>query len=519
MTLHHRPLLLKRIEAHGNALALTDEAGKYTYADVLSAAHRIAGDLLEANNDLAEKPVAFMATPGFDYTATMLGIWCAGGIAVPLCEQYPAREIEYVLDDTKAELLLASTEHAARLQDLNGAERRRVRTIQDSLEAESRTALNISDDRRAMILYTSGTTSRPKGVVTTHRNIAAQIESLIEAWEWTSNDRILPFLPLHHVHGIINVLCCSLWAGATCDVLPNFDAERVWGRISLGRLTLLMAVPTIDVKLIAAWNESNSDEQRRYSQAASKLRLMVSGSAALPVSVLEHWKSITGQTLLERYGMTESGMALSNPLHGERKPGAVGTPLPGVDVMLADEVGGRIESEGVEGEICVRGDTVFKEYWGKEEVTQSAFRDGWFLTGDISIINDGTYRILGRNSVDIIKSGGYKISALEIEEVLRTHPDIEECAVVGIPDDEWGERVSVAAVPKTGRSIALGTLRKWAADKLAKYKIPSSLLVVDELPRNVMGKVMKPEVQGLFNEQAKSRDSALQPIIRKQERN
>ena len=261
-----------------------------------------------------------------------------------------------------------------------------------------------------------------------------------------------------------------------------------------------MAVPTIYVKLIAAWNEAGSNRQQLYSQAASKLRLMVSGSAALPVIVLEQWKSITGQTLLERYGMTEIGMALSNPLHGERRPGFVGTPLPGVEVMLADENGRRIDVEQAQGEICVRGDTVFTEYWANEEATRSAFRDGWFLTGDISVIEDGAYKILGRNSVDIIKSGGFKISALEIEEVLRTHPDIQECAVVGVPDDEWGERVSAAVIPVTGRSVALEEVREWALDKLAKYKIPSRLLAVDELPRNVMGKVMKPAVRELFEQ-------------------
>ena len=497
--LRHAPIV-ERIREHAHALALIDDAGEYSYEDLLSAAHRIAGGLLGGKDDLAEQRVAFMATPGFDYTAALLGIWCAGGIAVPLCVQHPAREIEYVLDDTQADRLLASAEYATRLQALHSAERCRFRTIDEALASEPRALPDVPIDRNAMVLYTSGTTSRPKGVVTTHRNISAQIESLIEAWGWSSKDRILLFLPLHHVHGIINVLCCSLWAGATCEVLPKFDAQTVWERISQERTTLLMAVPTIYVKLIAAWNEAGSNRQQLYSQATSKLRLMVSGSAALPVIVLEQWKSITGQTLLERYGMTEIGMALSNPLHGERRPGFVGTPLPGVEVMLADENGRRIDVEQAQGEICVRGDTVFTEYWANEEATRSAFRDGWFLTGDISVIEDGAYKILGRNSVDIIKSGGFKISALEIEEVLRTHPDIQECAVVGVPDDEWGERVSAAVIPVTGRSVALEEVREWALDKLAKYKIPSKLLAVDELPRNVMGKVMKPAVRELFEQ-------------------
>ena len=493
----HVPII-ERIREHAHAPALIDDTGAYDHVDLLSAARRVAGDLLGAKEDLAERRVAFMATPGFDYTAALLGIWCAGGIAVPLCVQHPAPEIEYVLDDTQADHILASREYAARLQALHLAKSCRFQTIHDSLDSESRALPAVAIDRRAMILYTSGTTSRPKGVVTTHRNISAQIESLIEAWKWSSNDRILLFLPLHHVHGIINVLCCSLWAGATCEVLPKFDAQTVWDRLSQGRTTLLIAVPTIYVKLIAAWNEAGSDRQQLYSQAASKLRVMVSGSAALPVKVLEQWESITGQTLLERYGMTEIGMALSNPLHGERRPGFVGTPLPGVEIMLADENGLRIEDDREQGEICVRGDSVFKEYWANEEATRRAFRDGWFLTGDISLTEGGAYKILGRNSVDIIKSGGFKISALEIEEVLRTHPDIQECAVVGVPDEEWGERVSVMVIPVTGRSIALEQLRNWAVDKLAKYKIPGRLLGEEELPRKVMGKVMKPAVRELF---------------------
>lgn len=496
-TLGHVPIL-RRIREHADAPALIDDAGEYSYEELLSAAQRIAAGLLGANDDLAEQRVAFMATPGFDYTVTLLGIWCAGGIAVPLCIQHPAREIEYVLEDTKVDHLLASPEYLALLQALPCSKSCRLRTIGESLESEPRALPAVTIDRRAMILYTSGTTSRPKGVVTTHRNISAQIGSLIDAWDWSSKDRILLFLPLHHVHGIINVLCCSLWAGATCEVLPKFDAQTVWERLCQEKTTLLMAVPTIYVKLISAWNEASSESQQRYSQAASTLRLMVSGSAALPVNVLEQWKSITGQTLLERYGMTEIGMALSNPLHGGRRPGFVGNPLPGVEVILADEGGRRIVDEQTQGEILVRGDTVFTEYWRNEEATRKAFRDGWFLTGDISVIEDGAYKILGRNSVDIIKSGGFKISALEIEEVLRTHPDIQECAVVGVPDDEWGERVSAVAIPVADRSLALEEMREWAKDKLAKYKIPSRLLVVDELPRNVMGKVMKPEVQKLF---------------------
>ena len=334
-------------------------------------------------------------------------------------------------------------------------------------------------------------------MVTTHANITAQITSLVEAWEWSADDRILLCLPLHHVHGIINVVSCALWSGATCEMLPRFDANAVWERIAGGSLTLFMAVPTVYVKLVAAWDAASLDRRAELSQACRKLRLMVSGSAALPVTTLERWKEISGHTLLERYGMTEIGMALSNPFRGERVPGSVGTPLPGVEVRLATESGEQITS-GVPGEIEVRGPNVFAEYWKKPDATREAFRDGWFRTCDTAVVDNGVYRILGRTNIDIVKTGGHKVSALEIEEALREHPAVAECAVVGVPDPEWGERIAAALVLNEGDALDLASLRAWAKELLASHKIPSRLLVLDALPRNAMGKVMKPAVAKMF---------------------
>jgi malonyl-CoA/methylmalonyl-CoA synthetase len=213
---------------------------------------------------------------------------------------------------------------------------------------------------------------------------------------------------------------------------------------------------------------------------------MMSGSAALPRTVLDRWKAITGHVLLERYGMTEVGMALSNPLHGERRPGYVGQPLPGVAARLVD------------GELQLKGPGVFSEYWRQPESTREVFVDGWFRTGDAAVIEDGAFRLLGRSSVDILKSGGHKISALEIEEVLRTHPAIAECVVVGVDDVEWGQRVCCAAELRPGITLELDELKEWARARLASYKIPKSLACVSQLPRNAMGKVVKPEVATFF---------------------
>ena len=266
-----------------------------------------------------------------------MGHLAAGGIAVPLSMFHPRPELEYVLDDTTPTAALAHPEYAGRVAPLAEARGIRFGLSTEALEHAPGPLPTVAPERRAMILYTSGTTGKPKGVVTTHANIAAQITSLVEAWGWTENDRILEVLPLHHVHGIVNVISCALWSGAVCEILPRFEAAEVWEHIAAGRLTLFMAVPTIYVKLIEAWEKAAPADQQRLSGGCRRMRLMVSGSAALPVPILEKWQQISGHVLLERYGMTEIGMALSNPLEGQRYPGCVGSPLPGVEVRVMDQ--------------------------------------------------------------------------------------------------------------------------------------------------------------------------------------
>src|SRR5208283_1859120 len=486
-----------RAERHGRRIAIVDSQGSFTYNHLLDASSRVAAALLDSRADLQEECVAFLVAPGFAWAAVQWGIWRGGAIAVPLPLGSTRSELEYFIDDSKATALVFDAPAETLLAPIAAARGIRALSRDEVLSHQTTTLPDIDSERRAMILYTSGTTSRPKGVVTTHANTAAQITSLVEAWEWSADDRILLCLPLHHVHGIINVVSCALWSGATCEMLPRFDANAVWERIVSGSLTLFMAVPTVYVKLIAAWDTASPERRAALSQACAKLRLMVSGSAALPVSTLERWKEISGHTLLERYGMTEIGMALSNPYRGVRVPGSVGTPLPSVEVQLVGENGEPV-APGAAGEIEVRGTSVFAEYWGKPDATRDAFRKGWFRTGDTAVVENGVYRILGRTNIDILKTGGHKVSALEIEEVLRRHPACAECAVVGVPDPEWGERVAAALVLNDGDTLDLPALRTWAKEFLAAHKLPSRLLVLDELPRNAMGKVMKPVVAAMF---------------------
>ncbi|MCY3757398.1 MAG: acyl-CoA synthetase [Acidobacteria bacterium] len=492
------PGLVQRARQHPDRTAILAEGARFSYRDLLRESGRAAGRLLRGAGDLGEKRVAFLLPPGFSHVATQWGIWRAGGIAVPLCTSHPPPEWEYVIRDCGAHLVVVHKSLAERIRPV--ARRCEVAVMDDaSAEPDSASVRlpSVPPSRRAMIVYTSGTTSRPKGVVSTHGNLEAQIETLVRAWGWQPQDHILHVLPLHHVHGIVNVLCCALWSGATCEMLPGFQAGEVWERFAGSPLTLFMAVPTVYSMLITAWEASPASQREAWSQACSRMRLMVSGSAALPVQVLEKWQQISGHRLLERYGMTEIGMALSNPLEGERRAGYVGTPLPGVEVRLVDDQGEPVQT-GVPGEIQVKGPGVFEQYWRRSEESRSAFTDGWFRTGDVAVVEKGCYRVLGRKSVDIIKTGGYKVSALEIEEALRTHPDIAECAVVGLPDREWGECVAAALVLRPGRDLSADGLRDWAKARLAVYKVPRRFMQMDSLPRNSMGKVNKRELAKHF---------------------
>jgi len=489
--------LVEQATRHGPSEAIVSEGKSYTYEELLVSSANVAAGLLGDQQDLAMARIGFLVPPGFSYAACQWGIWRAGGIAVPLGLQHPLPELQHVVEDAGISILVADPAWEEKLQPLAAAGSLPLLRLDQLLLEESTSLPEISLDRAAMILYTSGTTNRPKGVVTTHENIQAQTVALIDAWGWTAEDRILHVLPLHHIHGIINVLTCALWAGATCEILPGFEVQQVWKRLGSGELSLFMAVPTIYNRLIAAWQEAAATDQQRLSSGCSQLRLMVSGSAALPVSTLESWKSITGHVLLERYGMTEIGMALANPLNGLRVPGHVGQPLSNMEVRRVDE-DGAIPADDVPGEIQVRGPGVFQQYWGNPLATEESFTEGWFRTGDVAVVEEGSYRILGRSSVDIIKTGGYKVSALEIEEVLRDHDRIVESAVVGLPDEQWGERVAACLVLEEGAALTLEELRSWSKERLAVYKVPSILLVLETLPRNAMGKVEKPAIKLLF---------------------
>ena len=481
----------------GQAIALVDGDRELSYEDLNHSVNRVIAGLLDGEASLNEERVAFLYPASFEYASLIIGIVAAGGIAVPLSVHASADELSHCLSVAGVKrMLLPESLRSDGLDRVCEQLSVTQLSVADLPDAASPASLPITREQGALIVFTSGTTGKPKAVVHTVESVSAMVTSLIDAWGWLDTDVIPLFLPLHHVHGIVNILLCALWRGATVDLFARFDAERVCEKVAAGRYSVFMAVPTIYVKLIAYLKTLKAAEQNQITQGFAAMRLNVSGSAACPVPLFEEWEALTSQRFLERYGMTELGMALSNPYEGERRPGHVGQPLPGVVIKRVDESGDEVTDASTPGELAVKSPTAFREYWGNPDSTTKAFADGWFLTGDIAVMDEGAYRILGRASIDIIKSGGYKLSALEIEATLLEHPNVSEVAVIGIPDDEWGELVACALVVR--QPLSEGALTEWARERMSGYKVPRRWHFTDALPRNALGKVTKPSLKSWF---------------------
>ncbi|ADD39933.1 acyl-CoA synthetase [Stackebrandtia nassauensis] len=432
-----------------------------------------------------ESRVALWAEPELTTAVATVAALLAGVPVVPINPKIGERELEHILADSAPGLVLAAP-GAAMPEALRSLPR-----VDIALDTDGPAAQPSEPDEAApaLIVYTSGTTGPPKGAVLPRRAITATLDGLAEAWRWTGDDVVVHGLPLFHVHGLVLGILGPLRRGGTAHHLGRFSPSAVTQALE-GDGTILFGVPTMYHRLA-----ETVDTDTALAAALSRARLLVSGSAALSLPDHERLTAATGQRVVERYGMTETLMNTSVRIDAEPKPGTVGIPLPGVELRLVDDNGGVItDSDGETiGEIQVRGPNLFTEYLNRPEATAAAFTDGWFRTGDMATRDgDGDLRIVGRQSTDLIKSGGFKIGAGEIENALLDHPDVTEAAVTGEADPDLGERVVAWIVPADPhRPPTTEALADHVAVKLAPHKRPRVVHFRESLPRNDMGKIMK----------------------------
>ena len=401
-----------------------------------------------------------------------------GAPVLPLHERYTTTEIQYYVEDVQATLSIL-------IVDLPDWQGRIVKG--DALPEIFPLALDVElpqDIRRddlALLLYTSGTTGKPKGAMISHGNLLSSISALHTAWEWQATDRLLHMLPLFHVHGLVVAQFGALYANAYTEWMPaKWSASDVVERWAASQISICMMVPTIVYRVI----------QVEDVPPLSSLRLCTSGSAPLPVSTHEAFEQKFGRSILERYGMTEVGIVLSNPYSGERRPGTVGFPLGDMRFRVVNAEREDVSIDEI-GELLISGPSVISGYWNQPEATTQTIQDGWLASGDLATLDaDGYYSIVGR-SKDLIISGGFNVYPKEIERGLLTLDGVQEVAVVGIPDDEWGESVVAVVIG----NVTWDVVRAWSLENLAPYKRPKKLVLVEDFPRNAMGKIQKAQIR------------------------
>eukprot|EP00007_Cunea_sp_BSH-02190019_P005680 CAMPEP_0174236622 /NCGR_PEP_ID=MMETSP0417-20130205/5699_1 /TAXON_ID=242541 /ORGANISM="Mayorella sp, Strain BSH-02190019" /LENGTH=541 /DNA_ID=CAMNT_0015315293 /DNA_START=184 /DNA_END=1806 /DNA_ORIENTATION=- len=518
---------------------------------------------------------------------SVCALWHTQSVAVPLCTSHPLSELRYAIEDSDASLLLTDRAHlplAQRLASQTGVAFFCVDSTQNTNTPTNSNTTNTTNttttssnttnktnnnnmNADALIIYTSGTTGPPKGVMHTTRSLSAMLAHQELSWRWTPDDRLLQVLPMHHVHGLCNATLAPLYAGATVEMSHSADPHSIWERFAASSssefsssgssqqhsdgsspqsggscwsappLSVFTAVPTVYARLLQYYDRCDTATQRRYREACASFRLMMCGSAALPAPLLRRWEQVSGHRLLERYGMSELGMALSQPYLpvGDRFEGTVGVPMPGVQVRLGTTISSSVltasstlpagdtsslsssspspsptsssssspssssssPSSSSVGALWIRSEQMFDRYYGRPEQTAECFdADGFFETGDTAQYDElhRCYRILGRTSVDVLKVGGYKISALEVERVLLSHPNVAEACVLGLPDEVFGQRVAALLVLHAGQSDnahsdtdtatdPLAPVRWYAAEELADYKVPREWRTVAEIPK------------------------------------
>jgi len=471
----------------------TADGRRLTYGDATALSGRIANGLAALGVVPGDR-VAVQVEKSPEAIVLYLACLRAGAVFLPLNTAYTMAELEYFIGDAEPRVVVCTPERAADIGPL--AQRLGVAATETLgtdgrtgtlLERAAGTAAEFTDhpgsgDDLAAILYTSGTTGRSKGAMLTHDNLASNAQTLRDVWRFSARDVLLHALPIFHTHGLFVATNVTLVSGASMLFLPRFDPDEVF-RL-LPRASVMMGVPTFYVRLL--------QDPRLTRDAVAHMRLFVSGSAPLLADTHREWKEKTGLSILERYGMTETNMNTSNPYEGDRVPGAVGFPLPGVEIRIAHPETGELLPQGEIGVIEVRGPNVFTGYWRMPEKTAAEFRaDGFFITGDLGRIDERGYvHIVGRGK-DLVITGGYNVYPKEVESEIDALPGVAESAVIGVPHPDFGEGVTAVVALRPGAQVSERDVLKALDGRLAKYKLPKRVLFVDDLPRNTMGKVQK----------------------------
>eukprot|EP01084_Bolivina_argentea_P307301 531124_1 len=493
----------------------------FTYNDLLYHSNNISQQMNEYNyqqlniNPSYPPRVTLLMHGSFEYIAATYAIWSNSSVTVPLCIDHPINEMNYYVNDCQSSLIIAhkNYQHAAHelsklnnnipyliIDDLIPNSDNEIKNTQNNIENYAEQTIHkLNKQDPAVFIYTSGTTSLPKGVVHTNISLYNNAIKLSKAWHWHENDSTLSVLPMHHAHGlIINAFNALANAASITFQNPKFNPLTTFeSLLNYNDITIMMAVPTIYSKLIHAFHDEKicdiNMRNKLRNVFENNIRLMVSGSASLSQTVMKQWHEISGHWLLERWGTTEMLICTTNPYYGIRKPGSVGLKMDDVEIKIIKDD---------DNELLIKNNTMFKEYYNRPDKTKEQYtNDGWYKTGDCGVIDeDGYYKIEGRKYIDIIKYGGYKISSLDIETVYLTHPNVKEIVVVGIEDEEYGQIIGAIVKLKdnVNEIMDLKELRKWGENKLAKYKLPGRLLVVDEIPTNAVGKYQKTELVKMF---------------------
>lgn len=484
-------LIESRMLRFPDKICLDCENGlQLSFAQVLELAGRISSFIRQQGIPAGERLVVQAEKSPFG-VALYLACLRAGIIYIPLNTSYTAEEVEYFLADATPRLFICDPARQQNFAGVAGRLNIKVLTLdkhgQGSLPDSvaglppDRAAAEMGDNDIAVILYTSGTTGRSKGAMLSHRNLASNAQHLVSIWGWSDRDVLLHALPIYHVHGLFVALHCALLSSASMIFQPGFDAERIIQ--SLPRATVLMGVPTFYTRLL---------KHPGFNKTVCRhIRLFISGSAPLLAETFDEFEQRTGHRILERYGMTETGMLVSNPLDGERLAGTVGFPLPEVQTRILD-AGGKSVTAGEVGVLEVRGPNVFRGYWQMPDKTAEEIKpDGFFITGDLASQDaEGRITLVGRNK-DMVISGGLNIYPIEIESCINEVPGVVESAIIGVPHDDFGEGVVAVVVANRDKAPKEEQIYAHLATRIARFKQPKKILFVDELPRNTMGKVQK----------------------------